>query len=324
VNGALIIHSIDVIKTSRIQMMSIPEYLLCTGCRLLAGLLLSVFALSALAETDFSQVSIKTTEVAPGIYMLEGLGGNIGLSIGDDGVFVIDDQFAPLTARIQQAIAALTEQPVRFVVNTHWHIDHAGGNENLGKAGAIIVAHDNVRKRLQKGQFVAAFNAEIPAAPPAALPIITFDQSVTFHWNNETLEVLHVAPSHTDGDAVIYLKDANVVHTGDLYWNGLYPVIDASSGGSAAGMVSGVGEVLARIDSNTKVIPGHGPLSNKAELQVYHEMLNTAHVRIKALKDEGKTIEQIIGAKPTADYDEQWGNALLSPEQWVQMVYSTL
>ena len=136
--------------------------------------------------------------------------------------------------------------------------------------------------------------------------------------------MLHVAPSHTDGDAVIYFKDANVVHTGDLYWNGLYPVIDASSGGSAAGMVSGVEEVLARIDSNTKLIPGHGSLSNKAEMQVYYEMLKTSHARIKALKDQGKTIEQIVAAKPTADYDEQWGNALLSPEQWVQMVYSTL
>lgn len=304
--------------------MSIPENLLCTGRRLLAGLLVSVFSLSALAQQDFGQITIKTTEVTPGIYMLEGFGGNIGLSIGDDGVFVIDDQFAPLTAKIQQAIAALTEQPVRFVVNTHWHIDHAGGNENLGKAGAIIVAHDNVRKRLQKGQFVAAFNAEVPAAPPAALPIITFDQGVIFHWNNDTLEVLHVAPSHTDGDAVIYFKDANVVHTGDLYWNGLYPVIDASSGGSAAGMVSGVEEVLARIDSNTKLIPGHGPLSNKAEMQVYYEMLKASYTRIKSLKDQGKTIEQIVAAKPTADFDEQWGIALLSPEQWVHMVYSTL
>lgn len=277
-----------------------------------------------MAQQDFSQVTIKTTEVTPGIYMLEGYGGNIGLSIGDDGAFVIDDQFAPLTVNIQQAIAALTEQPVRFVVNTHWQVDHVGGNENLGKAGAIIVAHDNVRKRLQKGQFVAAFNVEVPAASPAALPVITFDQGVTFHWNNDTLEVLHVEPSHTDGDALIYFEDANVVHTGDLYWIGLYPVIDASSGGSAAGMVRGVEKVLARINSNTKVIPGHGPLSNKAEMQVYHEMLNTPHAKIKGLKDQGKAIEQIVAAKPTADYDEQWGKALLSPDQWVQMVYSTL
>jgi glyoxylase-like metal-dependent hydrolase (beta-lactamase superfamily II) len=320
----MIIHSTDVINPSRIQILSIPKYFLRKGSQLLSCLLVSAAFISAMAQQDFSQVTIKTTEVTPGIYMLEGFGGNIGLSIGDDGVFVIDDQFAPLTAKIQQAIAALTKQPVRFVVNTHWHIDHAGGNENLGKAGAIIVAHDNVRKRLQKGQFVAVFNAEIPAAPPAALPISTFDQGVTFHWNNDTLEVLHIAPSHTDGDAVIYFKDANVVHTGDLYWNGLYPVIDASSGGSAEGMVSGVEEVLARIDSNSKVIPGHGPLSNKAEMQVYHEMLKTSHARIKALKDQGKTVEQIVAAKPTADYDEQWGNALLSPEQWVQMVYSTL
>lgn len=304
--------------------MSNSKFSLHKGNLLLTGLLVSVFSVAAMAQPDFSQVTIKTTEVTSSIYMLEGYGGNIGLSIGDDGTFVIDDQFAPLTDRIQQAIAALTDQPVRFVVNTHWHIDHAGGNENLGKGGAIIVAHDNVRKRLEKGQFVAAFNAEIPPAPAAALPVITFDQGVTFHWNNETLEVLHVAPAHTDGDAVIYFKDANVVHTGDLYWNGLYPVIDASSGGSAAGMVTGIEEILARIDSNTKVIPGHGPLSNKAEMQVYHKMLKASHASIKALRDQGKTIEEIVAAKPTADFDEQWGVALLSPEQWVQMVFSTL
>lgn len=251
-----------------------------------------------MAQQDFSQVTIKTTEVTPGIYMLEGYGGNIGLSIVDDGAFVIDDQFAPLTVKIQQAIAALTEQPVRFVVNTHWQVDHVGGNENLGKAGAIIAAHDNVRKRLHKGQFVAAFNAEVPAASPAALPVITFDQGVTFHWNNDTLEVLHVEPSHTDGDALIYFEDANVVHTGDLYWNGLYPVIDASSGGSAAGMVRGVEKVLARINSNTKVIPGHGPLSNKAEMQVYHEMLNTPMPKSRGLRTRERLLSKLLLPNP--------------------------
>ena len=304
--------------------MSIPEHLMCTSRCLLGGLLASVFSISALAQPDFSQVSIKTTEVTPSIYMLEGYGGNIGLSIGDDGVLVIDDQFAPLTAKIQNAIADLTEQPIRFVVNTHWHFDHTGGNEKLGQDGAIIVAHDNVRERLLKGQTIEALNMVIPPAPRVAVPVITFDQGVTFHWNNDSLEVVHPAPAHTDGDAVIYFKNANVVHTGDLYFNGFYPFIDASSGGSTQGVIKAVAAVLARIDNNTKVIPGHGPLSNQAEMQAYHAMLQTLYARIKALQEQGKTMDQVVAAKPTADYDDQWGNGFLGPDQWVQIVYSTL
>ena len=277
-----------------------------------------------MAEQNFSQVSINTTEVAPGIYMLEGAGGNLGLSTGADGVFVIDDQFAPITDKILQAIASLTEQPVRFVLNTHWHFDHTGGNENLGKVGAIIVAHDNVRKRLLKGQTIEAFKADIPPASPAALPVVTFDQGVTFHWNNETLEVNHPAPAHTDGDAVIYFKNANVVHAGDLYFNGFYPFIDASSGGSMAGMIDGVEAILEQIDGATRVIPGHGPLSNKAELQVFHDMLQTVYTRLKELKDQGMTVEEIVATKPTADYDAEWGDGFLKPDQWVQIVYAAI
>jgi glyoxylase-like metal-dependent hydrolase (beta-lactamase superfamily II) len=304
--------------------MSISKYLLCKSNLLLGCLLVSLFSVSAMAQQDFSQVSIKTTEVTPGIYMLKGAGGNIGLSIGDDGVFMIDDQFAPLTEKISQAIASLTDQPLRFIINTHWHFDHTGGNEKLGQGGAIIVAHDNVRERMLKGQTMEAFNMVVPPAPPLALPVVTFDQGVTFHWNDDTLEVIHIAPAHTDGDAVIYFKKANVVHTGDLYWNGLYPFIDAGSGGTTTGMISGVAEILSRIDSDTRVIPGHGPLSNKAEMQVFHDMLQTLYARIKALKEEGKTLEEIVAAKPTADYDAQWGNGFLAPDPWVQIVYSTL
>lgn len=281
-------------------------------------------ATGAFAQQDFSKVQIETIPVAKGIYMLVGEGGNIGLSVGQDGAFLIDDQYAPLTDRILKAISAVTDKPVRFLVNTHWHGDHTGGNENIGKGGTIIVAHGNVRKRLIKGHFYKAYNVNFPPAPPKALPVITFADGVTFHWNNETLEVLHAKPAHTDGDAVIYLKSANVVHTGDLFFNGIFPFIDAESGGSMEGMIAGVGELLDRIDDNTKVIPGHGSLGNKTALKAYRDMLTTVHERMAKLIKEGKNIDEIVAAKPMAGYDEKWGGGFLKPDQWVQIVYSVM
>ena len=282
------------------------------------------FATSAFAQQDFSKVQIKTIPVAEGVYMLAGRGGNIGLSVGQDGAFLIDDQYAPLTDKILEAISTVTDKPVRFLVNTHWHGDHTGGNENIGKGGTVIVAHDNVRKRLAKGQFMKLFNVDIPPAPPKALPVITFADSVTFHWNDETLEVWHPQPAHTDGDAVIYFKNANVVHAGDLFFNGFYPFIDAGSGGSLEGVIAGADELLGRIDDNTKIIAGHGPLGNKTDLKAYRDMLATVHGRMAKLIKEGKNIDEIVAAKPTADYDAKWGGGFLKPSQWVQIVYSVM
>ena len=288
-------------------------------------LIISCFiATSAFAQQDFSNVQIKTIAVAEGVYMLSGRGGNIGLSVGEDGAFLIDDQYAPLTDKIQAAIAAVTDKPVRFLVNTHWHGDHTGGNENIGKGGTIIVAHDNVRKRLAKGQYMKVFDANIPPAPPGALPVITFADGVTFHWNNETLEVLHSKSAHTDGDAVIYFKNANVVHVGDLFFNGIYPFIDAGSGGSLEGVIAGVDDVLGRIDDNTRVIPGHGPLGNKADLTAYRDMLVTIQGKMTKMMNEGKNMDEIVAAKPTADYDAKWGGGFLKPDQWVKIVYSVM
>ena len=180
-------------------------------------------------------------------------------------------------------------------------MDHTGGNENIGKGGAIIVAHDNVRTRLVKGQSMKAFNVTIPPALPKALPVITFAEGVTFHWNNETLEVLHPKSAHTDGDAVIYFKNANVVHAGDLFFNGVYPFIDAGSGGSMEGVIAGVDDMLDRIYDSTKVIQDHGPLGNKTQLNTYRDMPATIHERMKKLISEGKNIDEIVAAKPTAD-----------------------
>jgi len=281
-------------------------------------------ATSAFAQQDFSKVQIETIPVAKGVYMLVGSGGNIGLSVGPDGAFLIDDQYAPLIDKILKAISAVTDKPVRFLVNTHWHFDHTGGNENIGKGGTIIVAHDNVRKRLAKGQFMKVFNANIPPSPPKALPVITFADSVTFHWNDETLEVVHARSAHTDGDAVIYFKSTNVVHVGDLFFNGIYPFIDAESGGSMEGVIAGVEEVLGRIDDNTKVIPGHGPLGDKTDLKAYRDMLATVHESMTKLIKAGKNIDEIIAAKPTADFDAKWGGGFLKPDQWVRIVYAVM
>lgn len=277
-------------------------------------------ALTATAQQDFSKVEIKTQKVAEGIYMLQGAGGNIGVSVGDDGVFVIDDQYAPLAEKIRTAISALSDKPVKFVINTHWHGDHTGGNEAMGKGGAIIVAHANVRKRLQSENFIKAFNMRSKPAPAAALPVVTFEQGVTFHWNNQTLEVRHPPAAHTDGDAVILFKEANVIHTGDLFFNGIFPFIDASTGGSIAGMISGADMLLAASNADTRFIPGHGPLGDRAELQAYRDMLATAYARLKALRDEGKSDDEIIAAKPLADLDAEWGDGFLKMDMWVGIV----
>ena len=275
---------------------------------------------SALAQQDFSSVTIKTTPVAKGIYMLEGSGGNIGLVVGDQGAFIIDAQYAPLTEKIQAAISEITDKPVRILLNTHWHSDHTGGNENFANSGAIIVAHENVRKRLGGGQHMAALGMDIPPAAPKALPALTFTGSITFHWNGEPIEVFHPQTSHTDGDVAIFFKNSNTVHTGDLFFNGTYPFIDADSGASIDSYIAGIDAIMARMDDSTKIIPGHGPLSNKTEYKTFREMLATIRDRMKALVKEGKTVDEIVAAKPTADFDAVWGKGFMNPDQWVRMI----
>ena len=281
----------------------------------------AVLSSSVAAQGRFDNVQIETVKVSDNIYMLVGSGGNIGLSIGEDGAFMIDDQFAPLTEKILAAVRTLTDQPVRFLVNTHWHGDHVGGNENLGKAGAIIVAHENVRKSMSIEHFMEAFNRSVPASPEAALPVVTFTDAMTFHWNGDDVHVFHVEPAHTDGDSIIHFRHANVLHTGDTFFNGMYPYIDVSSGGSIDGMIAAADVALKLCNDQTRIIPGHGELADADDLRAYRAVLQAVRDRVRSLVDAGKTREEVIAAKPSAEFDADWGGGFMQPDVWVGIVY---
>lgn len=291
---------------------------------LLAGLLMAFFCKFAAAQPNFDAVTIKTHKVSEGIYALEGEGGNIGVSVGDDGVIIIDDQFAPLTPKITAAIRALSDKPLRFVLNTHWHFDHTGGNENLGNAGAVIVAHDNVYKRMSTEQFIEFFKMKLPPSPKAALPVITFTDSVTFRLNGDELNGYHVKHAHTDGDMIVRFRKANAVHMGDIYFSFMYPFIDLGSGGSVRGVLAAVDGVLGTIDDNTRIIPGHGPISSKKDLRAYRDMLARVSANISRLIKAKKTLAQVVAAQPTREFDAVWGNGFLKPDQFVEIVYKSM
>jgi len=276
------------------------------------------------AQQDFSRVNVTVVPVAPGVYMLQGAGGNIGLSVGRDDAFVIDDQYAPLTPKIRAAIATVTQKPVRFVMNTHWHGDHTGGNESMASSGSIIVAHDNVRKRMSAQQFLAAFRDTVPASPAGALPVITFSDTISFFVNGDTLRASHVRNAHTDGDAIIVFRAANVVHMGDVFFRDNYPFIDASSGGSLVGVIDAVNGVLTTINADTKIIPGHGALATRADLARYRDMLVEVRRRLARLAARRMTVEQVVAAKPLADLDAVWGKGFMKPEQFVTIAYTSL
>lgn len=284
------------------------------------GLLLSTLALPSFVLAK----DVITQQVSEQIYMLQGTGGNIGVSVGRDGVYLIDDDYDAKVDDIIAAVRKLSSQPIRFVINTHWHGDHTGGNGKLTQRGALMVAHENVRKRMSSEQFIAAFKTTVPPASKKALPVITFAQAINFYWNNDVLAIEHIANAHTDGDAVIRFKKANVLHTGDIFFNGSYPFIDYSSGGSIGGMIKAVETLLANTNDKTQIIPGHGPLASKQDLQQYHAMLVDQAETIGALKREGKSLAQIIELAPSRHFDEQWGQGFIKPQKWVELVFKSL
>ena len=290
--------------------------------RLLVPIVLLLFVISVEAQTDFSKVEIKVTKVAGNVYMLEGSGGNIGVSVGDDGILIVDDQFAPLADKIRAALKGIADKKLRFILNTHWHGDHTGGNVAFGPE-APVIAHDNVRKRMAVEQKSEFFKRTTPASPKEALPVITFDQNLTVWFNGEEIRVIHFPHGHTDGDAVIFFTQSNVVHLGDDFFAGRFPFVDLESGGSVEGLTKNVGEIITKIPPGAKLIPGHGPLSTIEDLKNYHNMLVTTSDIVRQKIAAGKTLDQ-IKTEGLPDTWKPWGTGFIKTDLWLEIVYRSL
>lgn len=293
------------------------------GKYIATGCLITTSLISQAAEEQKDERSFSTTEVAPGIYMIMGVGGftggNIGLSVGDDGVVMIDDSMPPLLDRMKTAIKTITDKPVDFLINTHVHGDHTGNNESIGSDGTRIVAHENLRiNMLTKGL------GKNKPMPEAALPVITFSHAMSFHLNGEDARIFHAANAHTDGDAVIHYQKANVIHTGDTFFNGLFPYIDLNNGGSVDGYIAAQKKILSISDDQTKIIPGHGELSNKKQLKQALEMLVDAKKLIDDLLKKGKSEDEVVKTNPLAKYHDKWNWGFITTEKMTRQVYKSL
>lgn len=273
-------------------------------------------------QMDLSKVQIKSTKISGNVYMLEGAGGNIGVSVGEDGILIVDDQFAPLADKIRASLKGLNQGKLRFILNTHWHSDHTGGNAALG-AEATIIAHDNVRKRMSTEQRSEFFKSTTPASPKQALPVITFDQSLTVHFNGEEIRALHMPQGHTDGDSIIFFTRSNVVHLGDDFFSGSFPFVDLESGGSVEGLTKNIGELITKIPADAKLIPGHGPISTLDDLKTYHRMLVETTTIVRDKIAAGKTLAQ-IKSEGLPDEWKSWGNAFINTDMWLEILHRSL
>jgi glyoxylase-like metal-dependent hydrolase (beta-lactamase superfamily II) len=282
--------------------------------------LLAAYASASLAQNP-PEGEVTTEGVTPGVYVLYGSGGNIGVSAGVDGVFLIDDQYAAATPQVLAALSKISTQQPRFVLNTHWHGDHTGGNENLAAKGSVIVAHDQVRLRMSTEHFSEYFQKKTPPSPSAALPVVTFNDSLSLHVNGDDLRGIHVPQAHTDGDVFIHFRKANVIHTGDLMFAGVYPFIDVDSGGSVNGLIAAVDALLAIADDRTRIIPGHGKVTDRAGLAGYREMLAVTSARVRDLVKAGKSLDEILAAKPNADYDATLSWSFITAENYLRILH---
>lgn len=273
-------------------------------------------------QTDWSKVQIKATKVAGNVYVLEGGGGNIGVSVGPDGILIVDDQFAPLADKIRAALKTLGQGKLRFILNTHWHNDHTGGNAAFGPE-ATIIAHDNVRKRLSTEQRLEFFKQTVPASPKEALPVITFDQSLSVHFNGEEIRALHLPQGHTDGDSIIFFTSSNVVHLGDDFFSGSFPFVDLDSGGSVEGLTKNIEELITKIPAGAKLIPGHGPVSTIDDLKSYHRMLTETTAVVRQKIAANKTLAEIKSEGLPAEWDS-WGKGFIKTDQWLELIHLSL
>lgn len=284
--------------------------------------LATVILVATVQAQDFSKVEIKATKVAGNIYMLEGSGGNIGVSTGPDGILIVDDQYAPLADKIKAALKTLGDGKLKFVLNTHYHSDHTGGNAVFGP-DAPIIAQTNVRRRLSADQVIKFFKSTTPAAPKEALPVITFDESVSVFFNGEEIKVIHLPHGHTDGDSVVYFTGSNVVHMGDDFFNGKFPFVDLDGGGDVEGLTRNVAHVIAKLPAGVKIIPGHGPLSDADGLKAFHRMLVETTEIVRKRIAAGKTLDQ-IKAEGLPEEWKSWGSGFIKTEVWLELVYNSL
>ena len=290
--------------------------------KIVVSFVLFLFAVSVQAQTDWSKVEVKAQKVSGNVYMLEGAGGNIGVSVGDDGILIVDDQYAPIADKIRAALKGIADKKLRFILNTHWHGDHTGGNVVFGPE-APIIAHDNVRKRMSTEQKSEIFKRTTPAAPKEALPVVTFNQNLTVHFNGEEIRAIHYPHGHTDGDSVIFFTSSNVVHLGDNFFAGKFPFVDLDSGGNVEGLTKNIGEIIEKIPAGAKLIPGHGPLSTIDDLKTYHNMLLKTSDVVRQKIAAGKTLDQ-IKTEGLPDEWKSWGTGFIKTDLWLEIVYKSL